>query len=101
MLGRLGGDEFAALLTNANGGELDSALRRLRENLDRHNYQAQRGYDIAYSVGAVQFDTRRHADIEGLMAEADAVMYQQKKRRQTAIDTGQASISPDRDQAVG
>ena len=101
VLGRLGGDEFAALLTNAKGAELDSALRRLRENLDRHNYQAHRGYDIAYSVGAVQLDTKRHADIEGFMAEADAVMYQQKKRRQTAIEAGQTSILPDGDQAVG
>ena len=81
VLGRLGGDEFAVLMTNTSSEELENALQRLRQTVDRYNSKAQRGYDIAYSVGGVQFDAARHADIAALMAEADTRMYERKRRK--------------------
>ncbi len=83
VLGRLGGDEFSVLLTNTNRQDLDRALCHLRQTVDRCNREDQRGYDLAYSVGAVQFDTSRHASVEELLAEADALMYEQKRQRRT------------------
>lgn len=89
LLGRLGGDEFAVLLTNTSKKELDDALGRLRQTVDQHNHKARRGYDIAYSVGAVPFDATRYADITELMARADTLMYEQKKQRRKANCTDQ------------
>lgn len=99
VLGRLGGDEFAVLLTNANREDLNNTLHRLRQTVDQHNHEARRGYDIVYSVGAVQFDAARHADIAELMAEADALMYEQKKQGRRGDGTGRGSIA--HTQAVG
>jgi diguanylate cyclase (GGDEF)-like protein len=86
VLGRLGGDEFAVLVTNAGIGEVNLAVERLRQTVDRFNQKATRGYDISFSVGAVQFDAARHADVAALMAEADALMYEQKQRRSRHVD---------------
>lgn len=94
VLGRFGGDEFAALLTNTNVEELINLLHRLRQTVDEYNHEEQRGYDIVYSVGAVQFDAERHADVAELMAEADVLMYEQKKRGRNEDFTGHSSALP-------
>ena len=87
VLARLGGDEFAVLLTNAGADQVGISLSRLQQAVDEHNRAAQRGYDIMFSAGAVEFDATRHADISELMAEADALMYADKaRRRQPDID---------------
>jgi diguanylate cyclase (GGDEF)-like protein len=84
VLGRLGGDEFAVLATNVDERQLAQPLERLRQAVDAHNRNAPRGYDLLYSVGSVQFDASRHADIAALMADADSVMYEQKRNRKQA-----------------
>ena len=96
VLGRLGGDEFAVLLTNSTKEEVDKALCRLRETIQQYNSEAQRGYDIDYSAGAVHFDAARHSDVADLMAEADALMYEQKKQRGRGVRVPSAP-----EQAVG
>jgi diguanylate cyclase (GGDEF)-like protein len=96
VLGRLGGDEFAILLTNTSEGVLDETLRRLRNRIETYNHEARRGYDLTYSVGAVQFDAARHTNLDQLMAEADALMYEQKKRKHKGNRTGQAPDAYDR-----
>lgn len=79
VLGRLGGDEFAVLLTNATSEKSDEILGRLRKHVERYNSESQRGYDILFSVGVVQYDPARHADVPALMVAADAVMYEDKR----------------------
>ena len=92
VLARLGGDEFAVLLTNAGADQVGISLSRLQEAVEEHNRAAQRGYDIMFSVGTVEFDATRHAGIAELMAEADALMYADKaRRRQPDIDGGSVS----------
>lgn len=81
VVGRLGGDEFAVLATNADEQAIAQPLARLRNSVDAHNRAARRGYDLCYSVGAVQFDPARHANIAALMSAADALMYEHKRLR--------------------
>jgi len=80
VLGRLGGDEFAILLTNASAETSDEILDRFRKQVERYNKESQRGYDILFSVGVVQYEPARHNDVSDLMAEADTLMYEQKKQ---------------------
>ncbi|QOT78708.1 sensor domain-containing diguanylate cyclase [Cupriavidus basilensis] len=84
VIGRLGGDEFVALLTGSNAALCQATLARLKSAMDAINEQAARGYDIAFSVGSVQFDAARHDGTTALLAEADAAMYANKASRKAS-----------------
>jgi diguanylate cyclase (GGDEF)-like protein len=79
VIGRLGGDEFVALLTDADSAETQEVTQRLTQLLDARNAEAQRGYQIRYSVGQTPFDPAHHASIAELLAAADAAMYSHKQ----------------------
>ena len=79
VIGRLGGDEFVAFLTQADGIETVGILARLRSVLAKRNATAKRGYEIAYSVGQIQYDPAAHGSIAELLAQADAAMYENKQ----------------------
>jgi diguanylate cyclase (GGDEF)-like protein len=81
VIGRLGGDEFVALLNDIGENGADDALTRLKAALDQHNAEAQRGYDLGYSVGVAKYDSVRHHSIDDLIHEADGLMYEYKKRQ--------------------
>ncbi|MBB1633164.1 diguanylate cyclase [Cupriavidus sp. UME77] len=84
VIGRLGGDEFVALLTGSSAALCQTTLARLKSAMDAINEQAARGYDIAFSVGSVQFDAARHDGTTALLAEADAAMYANKASRKAS-----------------
>jgi diguanylate cyclase (GGDEF)-like protein len=84
VIGRLGGDEFAVLLTNAADAESDAAIARLQQAVDAHDREAERGYELAFSVGRVQLDPARHRTLDDLMSDADQRMYAHKNARRAA-----------------
>ncbi|MEQ8484856.1 MAG: sensor domain-containing diguanylate cyclase [Pseudomonadales bacterium] len=84
VIGRLGGDEFAVLLTNAADTESDAAITRLQQSVDAHDREAQRGYELAFSVGRVPLDPARHRTLDDLMSDADQRMYAHKNARRAA-----------------
>ncbi len=84
LVGRLGGDEFVALLMGSNAQDGDLIAQRLKDALARKNAQAQRGYDIRYSLGRIEYDPARHENIKRLLAEADAAMYAHKQAHKQA-----------------
>ncbi|WP_416052586.1 diguanylate cyclase [Cupriavidus basilensis] len=84
VIGRLGGDEFVALLTSSDAALCQATLARLKLAMDAINEQAARGYEIAFSVGSVQFDAARHDGTAALLAEADAAMYANKASRKAS-----------------
>jgi diguanylate cyclase (GGDEF)-like protein len=78
LIGRMGGDEFVTLLLDASQADTQAAIERLRTALALRNAGEQRGYDIVFSVGQVDFDPRRHDTIARMLAEGDAEMYRNK-----------------------
>lgn len=78
LIGRLGGDEFVTLLLDVNQHDTRAAIDRLRAALMQHNAEEQRGYDICFSVGQVDFDPQRHDTIARMLADGDAEMYRNK-----------------------
>lgn len=80
-VGRLGGDEFVVLFSHLSLEGAEEAIARFREALDDINRKANRGYDISFSHGIVEFDPQRHGTIGALVAEGDALMYQIKQSR--------------------
>jgi diguanylate cyclase (GGDEF)-like protein len=83
VIGRLGGDEFVALLTDSDIARTAAVTHRLQEHLAAHNAAAQRGYEIRFSVGQIEYDPQRHASVTDLLAAADASMYINKRASKT------------------
>lgn len=80
-IGRLGGDEFVVLLGKSSGCA-QKALGRLRELADETECAIRQ--KLAWSVGTIQFDPKRHSSFESLLADADASMYDAKEENRTA-----------------
>lgn len=78
---RIGGDEFVALLTGAAETQIEQLLARFRRSLEEYNVEAARGYNLDFSAGYVTRQVGEEADIESLLSQADALMYEQKANR--------------------
>lgn len=80
ILGRLGGDEFA-LLMPATGDNSEALIRRrLQQELEARNAQPNRRFSLCVSVGIVTSDSRQPLSVEEMLAQADALMYEEKQR---------------------
>lgn len=79
VIGRIGGDEFVVLLTNTAKTDSPDVLQRLSDALKSYNRLSLRGYNLAYTVEAVEYDPEMHHSIGELLQEADTHMYQNKK----------------------
>lgn len=81
ILGRLGGDEFALILPATTGSNEESIRRRLGQELSARNAQASRRYSLCVSIGIITADPRRSLSVEEMLAQADALMYEEKQER--------------------
>ena len=79
VIGRIGGDEFVVLLTNTAKTDSPDVLARLGDALTNFNRLSRRGYALAYTAEAVEYDPEMHHSIGELLQEADTHMYQNKK----------------------
>lgn len=85
VIGRIGGDEFVALLTDAEETSVSHILQRLQQRLNEINCVLNRGYHLAFSVGQIGFDPKKHQHVCQLLDEADAIMYTCKKQKKSAL----------------
>jgi diguanylate cyclase (GGDEF)-like protein/PAS domain S-box-containing protein len=82
MVARLGGDEFVVFLSeNLERTQVENLKCRLSDSVEAWNRAKQRPYQLAMSVGAVQYDRQRHRSVEQLMRSADELMYKQKREK--------------------
>ncbi len=81
VIGRMGGDEFAVLLTRSSAADCETIVQHLKQTVADYNAKATRGYNLEFSHGFVEYDAQKHASLDDLLAEADRLMYQQKKAR--------------------
>ena len=81
VVGRLGGDEFGVLLSNCSEADTRSAVERLRIALEAHNHAVGHGQELRFSVGQATTDPSGFRTVDMLLAEADARMYEMKRRR--------------------
>ena len=87
ILARLGGDEFVALIVGVSIEEVDFLTMRLNSQVERHNQQGQRSYQLSMSVGFAQLDPTEERALERAMAEADQAMYAQKRAKRAGQDS--------------
>ena len=83
ILARIGGDEFVILCLEADEITEDQSLKnRLLLNLQNYNAQAIASYPLSLSIGVARFDPKSPVLIEQLLAKADSLMYEDKRRKQ-------------------
>jgi diguanylate cyclase (GGDEF)-like protein len=80
IIARIGGDEFV-VLSEATDKNSEIFTTRLYENIKDYNAKGSRRFTLSISVGATQFDPNHAISIDELLAEADASMYAQKRRK--------------------
>lgn len=101
IVARLGGDEFVILLTNVSPQGCAEALDRLREATATWNRHGERGYELRFSAGKLAYAPARHASIDLLLQEADALMYECKRAHRAAVDAAATAGTLVRDAAGG
>ncbi len=82
---RIGGDEFVVLLTGTSNEYAQGKVEKFRASLEKTNKIANRGYDISFSYGLVEYESEIHNSIEDLLIQADSMMYQRKQRKQQPL----------------
>jgi diguanylate cyclase (GGDEF)-like protein/PAS domain S-box-containing protein len=80
IIGRLGGDEFAVLVVDADPASAPGLLQRLRRSIDRFNATASLRGPLSVSTGTAVTDPLAPGSLQRLWAEADAAMYEAKRR---------------------
>jgi len=80
---RTGGDEFCVLLAEPDEG-LQTALARLRQNVDDSNTARTRSYRLEFSVGIARALPGDDVSIHALVEMADEAMYEEKRLHEGA-----------------
>jgi diguanylate cyclase (GGDEF)-like protein len=84
LLGRLSGDEFAAMAMNSTPPAEAVLRRRLAQALETANAKPDRAYPLGFSVGIVAAGASNDSPVETLLAQADKLMYEEKRRKREA-----------------
>ncbi|MEO7272932.1 MAG: GGDEF domain-containing protein, partial [Vicinamibacterales bacterium] len=80
VMARLGGDEFVVLVSTGDAEALQAIFRRVRDVVDAFNGGA-RPFRLSISIGTAIFDGAAPVTVHELLAQADALMYEQKRNR--------------------
>jgi diguanylate cyclase (GGDEF)-like protein/PAS domain S-box-containing protein len=96
IIARLGGDEYAALAVDITEENSEIFTARLRSLIDTHNNQENRRYRLSISVGCSGYDPENPCSLDELMASADKLMYEQKKKKNLLLQGASLSNSKTR-----
>jgi diguanylate cyclase (GGDEF)-like protein/PAS domain S-box-containing protein len=81
IIARVGGDEFAVLALGAAMEYRNIIQGRVEHYVEIANSHKNRDYRISMSIGIVRYDPDNPRPLDELMTSADALMYDQKKRK--------------------
>jgi len=79
VIGRLGGDEFVVMLTDTASDQINDILNRFEQAIAEINQAIDKPYKIEFSAGVASFAHDTGISLEGMIEQADAAMYEQKK----------------------
>ncbi len=81
IIARIGGDEFVVLATETSASSADILTARLKERLKAANRKETRRYELSISIGIVQYNPEQPCSIDELLDQADKMMYEQKRNK--------------------
>ena len=92
VIGRIGGDEFV-VAGESNDPEMTNVVLRLNEAVAHANSLPKRKYPLSFSMGSMASEKDLTISLEGLLSQADAIMYEEKRRKHSS-PTDVAIASP-------
>ncbi|NIS81207.1 MAG: diguanylate cyclase [Anaerolineales bacterium] len=75
VVARIGGDEFAVLLPGSDADVVETAVERLRREIEEHNIQHEKN-PLSLSIGSATI--HRGESVTSAMRDADKQMYEEK-----------------------
>ncbi len=85
VLARLGGDEFAIVLPRCDATEAQGVAEEIATGIREHVPHKKGVPPITVSIGIAMFGAGSKADLESVMADADAAMYVAKAAGRDAV----------------
>jgi diguanylate cyclase (GGDEF)-like protein len=85
VLARLGGDEFAIVLPRCDASEAQGVAEEIATGVREHVPHKNGVPPITASIGIAMFGANSKADLESVMADADAAMYAAKAAGRDAV----------------
>jgi diguanylate cyclase (GGDEF)-like protein/PAS domain S-box-containing protein len=82
VVGRMGGDEFAILAMRSRGVGERSLLARIDENLRAVRMKDYPRLRLSVSMGLVRIKPKGADQLDDVLAQADFLMYQEKRRKE-------------------
>ena len=86
ILARFGGEEFVILLPDTGMAEAQQVAERIRREIETRRDKALPAYTVSLGVSVAQGDAGQAADIEALLAEADAALYRAKQGGRNRVE---------------
>jgi diguanylate cyclase (GGDEF)-like protein len=86
ILARFGGEEFVILLPDTGIAEARNAAERIRREIETHRDKELPAYTVSLGLSVAQGDAGQAADIEALIAEADAALYRAKQGGRNRVE---------------
>ncbi len=81
VIARIGGDEFVVFMIEHTDIDAEQLAGRMQDILTSNNSQGKRPYTLSLSIGAVRYDPQKPSTLDELMAQADKMMYEQKRMK--------------------
>ncbi len=88
IIGRIGGDEFTIIALYTLRKYAETILNNLHAIIDMVNNEVNKPYQISISIGVYEYDSAAEKEItfEQVIAEADKLLYLEKKKRKKNND---------------
>jgi diguanylate cyclase (GGDEF)-like protein/PAS domain S-box-containing protein len=82
IIARIGGDEFTVLMVESQNPDIhEYAVENILRNVSIHNKKMKRSYRLSFSIGIASFNPENPCSIDNLLAQADTLMYENKKHK--------------------
>lgn len=81
LISRQGGDEFVIIFPDTSEQGAFIALQHLNEQVEEYNRRSGKPWQLAFSVGIVEYNEHLHLTPEDLIESADSQMYKMKLNR--------------------
>jgi len=83
IIGRIGGDEFAIVVAENVPESAETVTARIHDKINAFKKEHVRHYQLSISIGIAHCDPSFSCSIDEMLANADELMYQQKKAKYT------------------